>query len=92
MLELGAGDEVLVPLYNCGSEIAIDPTWIDVAYTSSWPDSNWKEWASGVLEEHNIYQTGRFARWASGMSQGIAHLLRDGLMMGLLLKRRQRSD
>jgi len=56
---------------------AVDPTWIDVAYTWSWPRSRWKEKALKLLEEHDIYQAGRFARW---VFQGIADSIRDGLM------------
>lgn len=53
-----------------------DPTWIDVAYTWSWPDSPWKKMALEKLEKYNIYQVGRYGRWAF---QGIAESLRDGL-------------
>jgi len=57
----------------------VDPTWIDVAYTWSWPGSTWRERALQVLESHEIYQVGRFARW---VFQGIADSIRDGLMAG----------
>jgi len=53
-----------------------DPTWIDVAYTWSWPDSLWKKMALEKLEKYNIYQVGRYGRWTF---QGIAESLRDGL-------------
>lgn len=53
-----------------------DPTWIDVAYTWSWPDSPWKKIALERLEKYNIYQVGRYGRW---VFQGIAESLRDGL-------------
>ena len=57
----------------------VDPTWIDVAYTWSWPGSKWKEKALEVLEEHSIYQVGRYGRW---VFQGIADSIKDGLTAG----------
>jgi len=57
----------------------LDPTWIDVAYTWVWPASKWKSQAISKLEEHGIYQVGRYGRWAF---QGIADSIRDGLMVG----------
>lgn len=57
----------------------VDPTWIDVAYTWSWPGSHWKEKAMKALEEHGIYQIGRYARWKF---QGIADSIRDGFIAG----------
>ena len=56
-----------------------DPTWIDVAYTWSWPSSLWKQQALAILQRHGIYQIGRYARW---MFQGIADSIRDGLLAG----------
>ena len=41
----------------------VDPTWIEVAYTWSWPGSRWRAKALKVLEEYGIYQVGRYARW-----------------------------
>ena len=64
----------------------VDPTWIDVAYTWSWPGSKWREEALRILEEHDIYQVGRFARW---MFQGIADSIRDGLMAGAVFGHRE---
>ena len=61
----------------------VDPTWIDVAYTWSWPGSNWRRKALQILEEHNIYQVGRFARW---VCQGISQSIHDGLMAGAAVK------
>jgi protoporphyrinogen oxidase len=55
----------------------VDPTWIDVAYTWSWPGSKWREKALKALEEHGIYQVGRYARW---VFQGIADSIRDGFV------------
>jgi protoporphyrinogen oxidase len=57
----------------------VDPTWIEVAYTWSWPGSQWVKKALRLLEDHSIYQVGRFARWSF---QGIADSIRDGLMAG----------
>jgi protoporphyrinogen oxidase len=61
----------------------VDPTWIDVAYTWSWPDSSWKQWAMTALEEKGIIQVGRYGRWAF---QGIADSIRDGLYVGAAFK------
>jgi protoporphyrinogen oxidase len=60
-----------------GDVEAVDPTWIDVAYTWSWPGSGWTAKAIRALEAQGIYQVGRFARWTF---QGIADSIRDGLM------------
>jgi protoporphyrinogen oxidase len=57
----------------------IDPTWIEVAYTWSWPGSQWRQQAIDALEAHDIYPVGRYARW---VFQGIADSVRDGLMAG----------
>lgn len=57
----------------------IDPTWIDVAYTWSWPGSRWRQQALKILEEHQIYQVGRYGRW---VFQGIADSIRDGILAG----------
>lgn len=56
-----------------------DPTWIEVAYTWSWPESNWKQWTLSELEKHAIYQVGRYGRWSFN---GIAASIRDGLIIG----------
>lgn len=61
---------------------AVDPTWIDVAYTWSWPGSKYKHEAMKALESGNIYQVGRYARWKF---QGIADSIRDGLIAGSAL-------
>lgn len=60
-----------------------DPTWIDTAYTWSWPASHWRQQAIQKLEIHNIYPVGRYGRWAF---QGIADSIRDGLMAGAVFK------
>ena len=57
----------------------VDPTWIDVAYTWSYPGSRWKQQAIQRLEEHNIYPIGRYGRW---IFQGIADSIRDGFVAG----------
>lgn len=57
----------------------VDPTWIDVAYTWSWPASTWRQKALGTLAEHGIYQTGRYGRWRF---QGIADSILEGLAAG----------
>ena len=57
----------------------VDPTWIEVAYTWSWPGSNWKKWALSELENNAIYQVGRYGRWTFN---GIASSIRDGLIIG----------
>jgi hypothetical protein len=61
----------------------VDPTWIDVAYTWTWIGSQWREEALKALENHDIYQIGRYARW---VFQGIADSIRDGLLAGTTLK------
>lgn len=61
----------------------VDSNWIDVAYTWASPGSKWREKALTLLEEHNIYQVGRFARW---VFQGIAQSIHDGLMAGTAFK------
>jgi protoporphyrinogen oxidase len=57
----------------------LDPTWIEVAYTWSWPRSKWKSQALRKLQEHGIFQVGRYGRW---IFQGIADSLRDGFVIG----------
>ena len=57
----------------------VDPTWIEVAYTWSWPGSTWKQWALSELEKNAIYQVGRYGRWTFN---GIAASIRDGLIIG----------
>ncbi|MFA5337145.1 MAG: FAD-dependent oxidoreductase [Candidatus Omnitrophota bacterium] len=54
----------------------IDSSWTDVAYTWSWPDSQWKKQAINLLEKYNIYQMGRYGRWEF---QGIADSIKEGL-------------
>ncbi len=61
----------------------VDPTWIDVAYTWSNPNSTWKKEALQLLEEQGIYQIGRYGRW---VFQGIADSVRDGFYAGASFK------
>ncbi len=61
----------------------VDPTWIDVAYTWSWPGSTWVSKAISALQKHGIHQVGRYARWTF---QGIADSIRDGFIAGTALR------
>ena len=61
----------------------VDPTWIDVAYTWSWPGSTWRAKALKALEEYGIYQVGRYARW---VFQGIVDSISDGFIAGCALR------
>ncbi len=61
----------------------VDPTWIDVAYTWSWPVSNWKKWAIDTLGKLGIYQVGRYGLWRF---YGIADSIRDGLYVGSAMR------
>jgi protoporphyrinogen oxidase len=67
-----------------GEAEVVDPTWIDVAYTWSWPGSRWREEALVLLDGHDIHQVGRYAEWRF---QGIAQSIRDGLAAGAALGR-----
>jgi len=60
----------------------VDQTWIDVAYTWSWPDSKWKNMTLKLLEEYDIYQVGRYGRWAF---QGILESIKEGLTAGIII-------
>lgn len=57
----------------------LDPTWIETAYTWSYPKSKWREKSLRELEKNNIYQIGRYGRW---VFQGLADSIKDGLMIG----------
>jgi protoporphyrinogen oxidase len=57
----------------------VHPTWIEVAYTWSWPSSPWRGQAMGVLQKEGVYQIGRYGRW---LFQGIADSIRDGFIAG----------
>lgn len=54
----------------------VDATWIDVAYTWSWPSSKWRDEALQTLKGHQIHQIGRYGRWHF---QGIADSIKEGL-------------
>jgi protoporphyrinogen oxidase len=61
----------------------VDPTWIDTAYAWSRNGSQWRQKALHALEAHEIYQIGRYGRWASQLSsQGISESIKDGLFSG----------
>lgn len=59
---------------------AIDSTWIEVAYTWSWPDSNWIDESIDELRRHGIEMLGRYGRWHF---QGIVASIREGLGINL---------
>lgn len=61
----------------------VDPTWIEVAYTWSWPGSNWVSKCMSLLESKSIHPVGRYARWHF---QGIADSIRDGLIAGAVFQ------
>lgn len=61
----------------------VDPTWIEVAYTWSWPGSMWRTKALKLLEKHDVYQIGRYGRW---VFQGIAESIKDGFFMGAAMR------
>lgn len=62
-----------------GKVDVFDPTWIETAYTWSWPNSAWREKALKELEKHDVFQVGRYGRW---VFQGIADSIKDGLEIG----------
>ncbi len=62
-----------------GAVEVLDPVWIDVAYTWSWPGSAWRAGAISALESREIVPIGRYGRW---IFQGIADSIRDGLRAG----------
>jgi len=62
-----------------GTVEVVDPTWVDVAYTWSWPGSEWRERSLALLEAYEIYQVGRYGRWKF---QGMAESLAEGLAFG----------
>ena len=81
------GESVVAELQRwgyIGAAEAVHPTWVDVAYTWSWPSSPWKQQAMQALEGVGIYQVGRYGRW---IFQGIADSIRDGFIAGSSFKR-----
>lgn len=69
-----------------GEAEVVDPTWIDVSYTWSWPGSRWRMKSIKALESQDIYPVGRYARW---VFQGIAESIRDGLTAGAALRQEE---
>lgn len=68
---------------------AIDPTWVETAYTWTWPGSQWRNEAIRILEAHGIYQMGRYGRWAPDVrDQGIVQSIRGGLLTGISFRDR----
>jgi hypothetical protein len=61
----------------------VDTSWVETAYTWSWPGSRWRELALEALERRGIELAGRYARWRF---QGIADSIRDGLRAGARLR------
>lgn len=66
-----------------GAVEVADPTWIEVAYTWSWPGSRWVQDGIAALEARGIHQVGRYARWCF---QGIADSIKDGLLAGCAMR------
>ena len=60
-----------------------DPTWVDVAYTWRRPGSDWVSRATSACQEYAIEPAGRFGRWTF---QGIAASLKEGLLLGSVLR------
>lgn len=58
---------------------SVHATWIEVAYTWSWPGSRWREQALEILAARGLRQLGRYGRWRF---QGIAASIREGLDAG----------
>jgi protoporphyrinogen oxidase len=63
---------------------AADPTWVDVAYTWRRPGSDWVSRAIQACHECNVEPAGRYGRWSF---QGIAASLKEGLLLGSVLRR-----
>jgi hypothetical protein len=62
---------------------AVDPTWVDVAYTWRRPSSDWVSRATAACQECGVEPAGRFGRWSF---QGIAASLKEGLLLGSVLR------
>ncbi|MEN3014399.1 MAG: FAD-dependent oxidoreductase [Endomicrobiia bacterium] len=54
----------------------VSPTYIEVAYTWDWPNSNWKEKILDLLKKNYIFSIGRYGKWKF---QGISESIKDGL-------------
>lgn len=62
----------------------LDSTWVDTAYTWNWPGSSWTADSVKQLASVDIYQVGRYARWARDVTgQSILGSMRDGLVAGV---------
>ncbi|HEY8156816.1 MAG TPA: FAD-dependent oxidoreductase [Myxococcota bacterium] len=61
----------------------VDASWVETAYTWSWPGSRWRERALEALEQRGVELAGRYACWRF---QGIADSIRDGLRAGARLR------
>jgi len=75
-------DDVVKELQEWGfiKEVEIiDHTFIEVAYTWQYPNSNYVEKAIEELKKYDIFQTGRYGKWKF---QGIAESIKDGLKIG----------
>lgn len=57
--------------------------WVETAYTWSLPGSRWKQSAAARLNELGIFMAGRYGNWRF---QGIAESLREGLLVGAMLR------
>lgn len=66
-----------------GDAEVVDPTWIDVAYTWSWPGSTWVSEATAALRRADVLAVGRYGRW---VFQGIAESIREGFAAGVALR------
>ena len=65
----------------------VDPTWIETAYTWRTPDSIWAKTALDILKKHNIYQIGRYGRWANDLvNEGIIESIKNGFVAGKALQ------
>ncbi len=62
-----------------GRVLAMDASWVDVAYTWRAPGSRWREEAIALLADNGIEQAGRYGRWHF---QGIADSVREGIEVG----------
>ena len=62
---------------------AADPTWVDVAYTWRRPGSDWISRATSACQACGVEPAGRFGRWSF---QGIAASLKEGLLLGSVLR------
>jgi protoporphyrinogen oxidase len=59
-----------------GDVDVVDVSVVDVAYTWTWPSSNWRDTAIAGLHSYGIHQMGRYGRWHF---QGIAESITEGL-------------